>query len=297
LGSDHASYWLMVATIKDDFLLTFLRRLRHGALSGLGPFWIMMGRWYRRHARFVPWFSTPRMIGPYGPFRLSAEFAFSNLDRWGSGHNQAFRTCIEACRDKRCVLDVGAHVGFVSLPMAFVLGKGGHVYAFEPAAANAGLLRKHLRLNHVTCVTVIESLVGAQSKSAADFFEGGGVDGMNSTALQREFGQTLAARGYARVSRPQVSLDEFCHQRNISPEIIKIDVEGAEIEVLRGARTILLRDRPLIILSVHPNKIELLGGSTELLTSMLVDVGYEIRDAQGQPVERMDLDEYLVVPT
>lgn len=100
------------------------------------------------------------MIGPFGPFHLNGRFAFSNFDQWGKGHNSAFEACVKACRNAQCVLDIGAHIGLVSLPASRMVASGGRVFAFEPAAGNLRFLHDHKTLNNLTNLEVVESLVG-----------------------------------------------------------------------------------------------------------------------------------------
>jgi FkbM family methyltransferase len=278
-------------------LFALLRYLRHGpASSALRPLWLLLGRLYRRLIKHVPFFTVARKIGPYGPFRLSPEFGVSDLDNWGNAHNKAFVLCVEACRAKRCVFDVGANVGFVTLPVTRVLAPDGKLFAFEPSATNARLLRRHLALNAVSSVSVIETLVGADDLDGVDFYESSLPDSQNSVVLQREYGQLLRARGYSHVVRRQLSLDTFCRHSGLAPEVVKIDVEGAEIDALRGARQLLMQKRPLVILSTHPEKIAFAGQRTDDLFSLLSDVGYEIKDTNGKHVQHLDLDEYIVAP-
>lgn len=262
----------------------------------MGPVWVQFGRLYRGAARHIPGLSVPQKIGPYGPFRLVPEFTFSNFQNWGGIHNKGFRACIEACRGKSCVLDVGAHVGLVTMPAAGVLAKGGHVHAFEPAQANARILRRHLTLNDIANVEVVEALVGEIDGARVPFFESVGPHGQNSIVLKG--GDKLASEwgGYSRTERPQVSLDGYCERLGLSPEIIKIDVEGGELGVLRGARATLARCRPLLVLSVHPREIQLAGESLDALRWLLDDLAYDVRDLEGHPVAEFKLDEYVVAP-
>jgi FkbM family methyltransferase len=278
-------------------LLALFRKLRHGPLSALRPLWAFLGRGYRRFARNLPHVTVMRNIGHYGPFRLSPEFAFSDLDNWGSAHNKAFTVCVEACRGKQCVLDVGAHVGFVSLPIETVLRPGGRIFAFEPSATNAHLLRRHAALNGVDCISVVECLVGADNQDAVCFYESAYPEGQNSVMLKREYGSSLKRRGFFETSRQQISLDSFCKDRGIAPEIIKIDVEGAEVGVLRGARRLLREQRPLLILSVHPTKIQMAGERVEGIFQLLSEVGYEVLTIEGRPVQQFALDEYIASPS
>ena len=61
---------------------------------------------------------------------ILTRFAFSDFAGWGGESNRVFTACVEACRDKNCVFDVGAYIGLGALPMASVLAPGGRVYAF-----------------------------------------------------------------------------------------------------------------------------------------------------------------------
>lgn len=269
-------------------ILNTLRHLRHGPLRRLDAAWITLGRIYRRVVS--RWDLTVRqMIGPYGPFKLDAQFAFSNFSRWGQGHNDGFRACIEACRGKRCVLDIGAHIGLVALPAAAVLAPGGRVVAFEPAAANRKLLDTHARLNRLDGVIQIEAaLVGSDDQDGVLLFEMDGVTGMNSVVPGAMDGS------YRPVIRRQVTLDSYCLRKQLSPEVIKIDVEGAELSVLRGARETIARCRPKIFLSVHPRQIALLGESTDDLRALIDDMRYDAYNADGSPAREFKLREYIL---
>lgn len=265
-----------------------LRRLRHGPLRRLGPLWLLLGRGYRRVVSGLG-LSVTQRIGPYGPFRLDARFAFSAFARWGEGHNDGFSACVEACRGRRCVIDVGAHIGLVSLPVASVLAPDGLLVSFEPAAANRRLLEQHLRLNDLQGrVRVEPDLVGAECREEVVLHESGEASGMNS----------MVSRGgdYHPVRHRQITLDEYCKSQGLEPEVIKIDVEGAELDVLQGARETLRRCRPLIFLSVHPWHLGQLGRSTGELARLIDELGYECLTAQGAVVHEFGLREYVLSP-
>ncbi len=268
-----------------------LRRLRHGPLKGLGPVWTVLGRIYRFLFRALG-LSRPvsTRIGPYGPFRLNGLFAFSDFEHWGGGHNDAFVPCVEACRGKRCVLDVGAHVGLVALPMASVAAPSARIVCFEPAEANRMLLVEHAALNGFTNIEAVPCLVGAESKPAVSFYEMKEPSGMNTLVVGKD------AKAYRATRRPQVSLDDFCAERGLAPEVVKIDVEGAELGVLRGARKMLAKHRPLIFLSVHPRDIARMGENTKALSELIRSLDYDCKDVQGNTPTHFELREYVLTP-
>lgn len=284
---------LITETTNDAGMLIagVLRRLRHGPLRGLAPLWLALGKSFRTIIfRFPRDVFVKHHIGPYGPFALHAYFAFSNFSDWGSNHNNGFVPLIESCRGKNCVLDIGGHIGLVALSMSDVISSKGLVYCFEPSAINYVYLLKHISANRVQNIKPIESLVG-RSNDNVIFFEHDRPAGQNSLG-----GPARDGLQYLPVHRKQVALDAFCRDHRLSPEIIKIDVEGAETEVIKGARTVLTRHRPKIFLSVHPRKLEDLGSSTEELVTRLTELNYVCREIDGSPVKFFQLAEYLVLP-
>ncbi len=268
-----------------------LRYLRHGPLQKFGPLWVLLGKIFRFVLAYSPLnFSAPHLIGPYGPFIMEGKFAFSDFASWGSGHNRGFVKCIEACRKAECVFDIGAHIGLVTMPMSSAVGGEGKVYAFEPSTANRRTLKHHMTLNNISNTIVINSLVGSQSQENVIFYESSSVSGMNTCAPIKNRSQ------YTKNHHKQVSLDDFCNIHGVQPNIIKIDVEGFELSVLEGARTLLTRSKPTIFLSVHPQHLISLGRSPEELKSLISEIGYMVSDMEKNPVNTFTLDEYLLTP-
>lgn len=231
-------------------------------------------------------------LGDSGVLRIAPELLVGSLDfsHWGIGRNAGFRAWIDACRGKRVVCDIGAHIGLYTIPGSRVLAPGGRCYAFEPAAANADVLDRHLRYNAAANVEVVRAIVGAREATAVSFFEQPTVVGMNSLAVRTHRERYLAT------TRPQVALDGFFAARAAAPEVIKIDVEGAELRVLCGARRLLARDHPTLILSVHPRELELLGDSAEGVYGFLTALGYAIALPDGRVVTALGAEEYIVRP-
>lgn len=272
-------------------MISTLRRLRHGPLKSLGPFWVVLGRIYRGGMK-VFGISRPAetKIGKYGPFRLNGMFSFSDFEHWGDGHNNGFEACVEACRGKTCVLDIGGHIGLISLPVSRVLNGKGRVFAFEPSNANRAMLLEHVALNEANNIEVVADLVGAEERDRVEFFENPEPSGMNSVVITKHHD------AYVRVEKRQITVDGFCQERNLSPDVIKIDVEGAELDVLRGARNTIREFSPTVFLSVHPREIEQLGETLEGLGALIDELGYECRNVDGSPVSGFALREYILTP-
>jgi FkbM family methyltransferase len=226
-------------------------------------------------------------IGGAGVFRLDYRFGHYNYESFGDAHNDCFRLWVDLCRGKRTVLDIGAHIGLYAL--AACRRSAGTVYAFEPSEGNQGYLRRHAAYNGLRNMVVVPALVGEADREAV-FFESREPDAMNSIVPAK---RTAARR---EVRRRQVTLDAFCAENGLAPELVKMDVEGAELNAFLGAREVFRRHRPVIILSAHPSRIEALGQRTEDLERIIDELGYEVTDAAGRPSGRLEFGEYVLRP-
>jgi FkbM family methyltransferase len=147
----------------------------------------------------------------------------------------------ERIRPGDVIVDIGANAGYYTLLAARRAGPQGKVVACEPDPRIAAYLRRHVEANHVANVTVVESAIGDHS-GIAKFRRG------NGTGTGR-----LAAAGDLAV-RVQ-TLDELAAEHRILPTHLKIDVEGAELDVLHGGRATLTHARPVIFLSTHGERV------------------------------------------
>lgn len=142
------------------------------------------------------------------------------------------------------VYDIGAHVGLYTLLSSSKVGAEGHVYAFEPSPRNAKYLRRHIELNHLTNCTVVEAAVcDSEGSRRFDLTE-------HSSAGHFSDSGQIAVR--------TLSLDEFVFASpgRRPPNAIKIDAEGAELEVLAGGLRTLTGSPPLIFLSTHSEDVD-----------------------------------------
>lgn len=140
--------------------------------------------------------------------------------------------------------DLGANIGLFTLLAARLVGTNGKVFSFEPDNETASRLRRNVTRNGFTNITIIEAGVwsssGKLSFVAADL-----------SSPDRGIGKfVVGANGASGTPTPCVSLDDFVRDHPV-PDAIKCDVEGAEIEVLRGAEQLLRTRHPWIICELH----------------------------------------------
>lgn len=137
------------------------------------------------------------------------------------------------------LFDVGAHVGYFTLLAARTVGPSGLVVAFEPLPVNLTYLRRHVLTNGLENVRVIPWAVGRAGGSRSFHSRSGTGRGRLGTS---ERGRKVRV----------CSLDEL-RQRGVlpRPDVIKMDIEGGEVEALDGASEVLANDRPVLLLSTH----------------------------------------------
>jgi FkbM family methyltransferase len=165
-------------------------------------------------------------------------------------------------------VDVGANFGFHSLLAATRVGPTGHVYAMEPVPSNCSLLRQNVALNRFgDRISVIEAAVADVSDCQMDLY--GVHDGVVLDANLRRPDSTT--RG---VPVAVTTLDVCLAARAKAVSLIKVDVEGAEHLVVRGARMILHEDRPLLLVEVHTFALPSFGSSAAAFVKALSELGY-----------------------
>jgi FkbM family methyltransferase len=135
------------------------------------------------------------------------------------------------------VLDIGAAAGYYTLLAAKLVGPRGSVVAFEPHPNNLRFLRGHVRQNRLNQVQ-IHDLALSDHEGIARF---GGGSGSGTNRLQE------AGEFEVQVRR----LDDLATEHCLTPQHVKIDVEGAEEDVLRGGEMLIRKHRPTIFLSTH----------------------------------------------
>jgi FkbM family methyltransferase len=171
--------------------------------------------------------------------------------------------------------DVGANVGYYSLLAARRVGPRGRVVAFEPLARNVLFLERHLRLNRVANVTIVQA--ACSDHIGVDCF----IEDLNPALGHLAISADERARG-RRVE--SVTLDSVAERIGLRPDMIKIDVEGAELRALRGATVTLSSGRPIVLLSTHSEELR-----SECI-ALLAGLGYRVEPLNGL---RGDATEFL----
>jgi FkbM family methyltransferase len=178
-------------------------------------------------------------------YRIFPDFGLSPL--LGGWEREVQQLMVKHIKVGSVVYDIGANYGIHTLLMARRAGRTGHVYAFEPSEEIMPQLQVNIKLNAFTNVTCLQLAV-SDSIGSATFVKG-----------QHKGAGHLAGGGQQMESNTEsqvetITLDDavFAASRRCKlPHFVKIDVEGAESKVLRGAKRVLAEAKPILLIELH----------------------------------------------
>lgn len=167
-------------------------------------------------------------------------------DEEGVNEARILRLLLEVLKPRDTVYDIGANIGTHTVFFAKRIGPSGQVISFEPDNDIAEILEDHVRLNRLENVTVLRLALGNREYEGDLFIDK--KIGRGSTSLIATGGKTFSGR--ASVVRGDRIVAE---KRLPVPRVVKIDVEGYEIEVLEGLERTLRHDEcKYLCCEIHP---------------------------------------------
>lgn len=209
-------------------------------------------------------------------------------DRGPAEPHEAFATCLflELVERRSVVLDLGAFIGWYAI-LAAKRAKYGRVLAVEPDPESFVELTKNAVLNRARNLTCASICVGATSGLVRGGHAG---RGLQLAQTFRSQGARLAADDRIVTSTVRVAdLCSFVGLTNLS--IVKMDIEGAEFEVLLTMRELLESGRPTLLLETHVSSFA--DGHSSQVEDMLRELGYELFLAGKGPLSRPPLPKPL----
>jgi FkbM family methyltransferase len=154
--------------------------------------------------------------------------------------------------------DLGAHQAVVALVLADAVGSRGRVVAVEPERHNVRVAQRNIALNHASNVTVVQAAVAERA---------------GTVRFEEAFGGRIVDGGRGAVEVPSLTVDELAAQHG-QPDVVFVDVEGAEAAVLAGARETLARGQAAWFVEVHDVRgeaTERFGGTRAVLQAFAPD--------------------------
>ena len=168
-------------------------------------------------------------------------------DYWLGTYEMNLQQAIRAWAQPGMVAyDVGANIGYVSLLLAKRVGENGHVYSFEPLPGNQERWQKNVALNPNVNVRLIPKAVADKEGETIFWVHASG--GMGK--LQGSVGKNAEYENKIEVET--ISLDDFVYkEKNVAPNLVKIDIEGGEVLALKGMQRLLKETKPILLIELH----------------------------------------------
>lgn len=208
----------LAARFRSDGVLARMFRPLVNRLVPIGPTWVVVRSGAAKGVRLLIDPKTEKLFWP-GMHEVAVQQAISRLLKPGM-----------------TFWDIGAHIGFFTLLTSRLVGDTGHVYAFEPMDQNRQRLLAAIQMNGCKNITVHDFALSVMSGEVMLYTH-------KSSAMWTLVAELGGQEG--RVIRC-CTLDEFAASIP-PPDLIKVDVEGAEVDVLRGGLHFLSTVRPRLI--------------------------------------------------
>jgi FkbM family methyltransferase len=200
---------------------------------------------------------------------------------WLGIYEMPIQEClIRELRHGSVFYDVGANAGFFSLLGSRCVGKNGHVYSFEPLPENIAEIQRQFSINHIDNCTIVDAAV-SDHEGMIDFVQ----------AQNTFMGHVLHERGAEKgnvIKIRSMTLNEFS-SKAMSPDFIKMDIEGGEISALMGARSLLgSKNPPRILIEFHSDSLMKEG------RALLENHGYKLHTLTGELIVSFHITRYVL---
>ena len=193
------------------------------------------------------------------------------------------------CKPGHVVFDIGANVGSHSLHMAKYVGKEGKVYAFEPVPWAINRLKRNLELNSFDNL-ILEPIALSDVNDEVEMqfrasFKIGSKSGVGEEGKINESWWNECDQ----VKVNMVTLDQYVNSNKINRiDLIKLDVDGFEGKVIRGALKTLKHFRPIIIMEVAPAWTEMRGDNMREILREIELIGYKFyQEIDFEPIRNL----------
>lgn len=183
--------------------------------------------------------------------------------------DDSFNAIIDLVKEEDVIIDIGANIGMVSLLCAQRAGTNGKVFSFEPDLYNRKKFLRNLSLNKNLNIDIIPKAVG-EKKGKVEM----------KVLSENNRGRNHVVTSLEKNAIDLITLDEFVFSKSLKKiDLIKIDVEGYEMDVLAGAHKTLITYFPVLVIEVDEEHLVKYGTSAAKLTNYLENIGYNLSEA------------------
>ena len=262
---------------------------------------LLVAKNYFKHENQA-WTPNLAKIGVLRPVRMQVEQGVSlNLDprdlvsvsilRSHAWQTEVWDSLSSVLKPGGVLLDVGAHIGYFSLKGAARVGPSGRVVSFEPNPETLVELRSNVAASHVESIVTVAPVACSDREQQLTLYAAR-VWNTGASSLSKENAGTYdeSPTPYAVRGRP---IDDVVAELGLTRvDAIKIDVEGAEVSVLRGAMKTLTKYHPKVVLEVDERQLAGFGTKPSDVEDLLKRAGYN----HSRKVDETDVEWYCLCP-
>jgi FkbM family methyltransferase len=177
-------------------------------------------------------------------------------------------------RNASVVFDVGANIGIIAMILAKKMKPGSMIYSFEPAPLSFKYLRDNARVQNGNA-TITAVNVAVSNNNDKLYFTNDGNSCTNHIA---------AGKNEGTISVDATTIDGFCKANKVIPEVIKIDIEGAEYWALLGMQQTLKNNNCLVLVEIHTVFLQDNNITGQMFADLVGAIGYKVFDTTGNQI-------------
>lgn len=197
----------------------------------------------------------------------------------GTYEIEAERTITAALKPGMTAIDIGANIGYHTFRMARAVGKSGRVVAIEPTGWAFSKLQRNIALNTIPNIYPLKIALGDRDQGPVEL------------RVRSSFRLDASDLRTDEVV-PMYTLDAALRENGVDRvDFLKMDVDGFEAKVIRGAQETLARDRPIMFFEVTPSAMRANGDDVSDLVGTLTGLGYRLQTEARKPIA--DIGAYI----
>lgn len=198
------------------------------------------------------------------------------LDR-GEYDRENLTFCKSVIREGDVCLDVGANIGVYTTLFAKWVGSSGQVHAFEPVDHMRRKLRLNATINHLRNVRISPVALGDSNGYAEmNQIREGHFRGGTSCLIENENVLKIGRDQFTQVQVEMKTVDDYLSQNNVTQvDVVKVDIEGYELKFLKGARRLLVENRPILLMEHIKNRLQFMKIDEREFQEIFQKTGYE----------------------
>jgi FkbM family methyltransferase len=257
-----------------ELIILAVRPLIHREIPGWGRLFDLAVGGYRRRDWLWAGQKLRRVTGKDHKFQMDLD-----LSHWGDRYSFFLGRWVDLAMllvlrrildEGDVVVDVGAKIGDFALPARHLVGASGAVHAFEPNPASFARLAHHIALNRLANVTAHPCALGSAHGRRVLTIPAANIDEATLAPVGREAADCETVEVDVRVGDRMLG--------DVVPRLIKIDVEGAELDVLAGLGRLIEASRPALIVECVDSQLQRFGRRAEELWDFAETHGYRVFD-------------------